>query len=343
MSTGLLLVQLGSPASLNISDIETYLHRYLGDWHTMGKKSIFWQLLLKYIILPKAKYTSYGKYSRMFTRNNFTEMPLVTYSREFLAAVRKEFANSEAVKQNRITNYSSISLAYQFGCKPSIEETLKQFEEEGIDTVHVLPLYPQRAGVTTQSAIDSVLECAKKIQFKGNILVANGFCQNPAWVREVAKTISEQIEPEDTLVISCHSIQSWRVKNGRDPYQIDCEQSVRDISAMLREFAGDKYQGEALTVYQSRYRSGKVPSRKWLGPSLVETVQHLGAQKKPIIVVTPVFTADNLETISEVDDEIAEVYYKAGGPRLKRVPCLDARPSWIKAFVEEILPAAKFN
>lgn len=341
MTTGLLLIQLGSPASLDANDIEVYLHQFLGDWHTTGKKSLFWQILLKYVILPKGKFTSLNKYKAMFDKHNFSEMPLVTYSEEFVNAVRKEFVSSQARAQGKVADYASIRLAYQFGCKPSIGETLKQFEAEGIDTVHVLPLYPQRAGVTTDAATDNVTSATKAVNFKGNILFAAGFCQYDAWNREVAKSICEKIEEDDVLLISFHAIQSWRVKKG-DPYRDDCEQSFKGICQSLTEIAGSKFSGEAHLVYQSKYKPGKLPSGKWLGPSLVETLQKLGQQKKPVTVVSPVFTADNLETIYEIDDEVSEVYYKAGGPRLKRVPCLDARPSWITAFVEEILPALKF-
>ncbi|MCQ2091710.1 MAG: ferrochelatase [Fibrobacter sp.] len=331
MSTGLLLVQLGSPASLDVNDIETYLHQFLGDWHTTGKKSICWQLLLKHVILPKGKFTSQKKYQDMFAKNNFKEMPLVAYSSEFLAAVRKEYAN-----------YASIQLAYQYGCAPSIGDALQQFEKDGIDTVHVLPLYPQRAGVTTQAAIDNVLDCAKAIGFKGSIRVANGFYQCEAWAREVAKSISEKIEEDDTLLVSFHSFQTWRVEKAGDPYRKDCEQSIASITKSLKEIAGNRFSGNAQLVYQSKYKPGKLPSGKWLGPSLVETLQKLGQQKKPVVVVSPVFTADNLETIYEIDDEVSQVYYNAGGPRLKRISCLNSRESWITAFVNEILPALKF-
>lgn len=341
MSKGLLLVQLGSPASLDVNDIEVYLHQFLGDWHTIGKKSLFWQFLLKHVILPKGKFSSLKKYSDMFAKNNFTEMPLVTYSEEFSNAIRKEFATSQARVQGKVADYASIKLAYQFGCKPSTSDTLKQFEAEGIDEVHILPLYPQRSGVTTDAAIDNVTRAVMAVNFKGTILAAAGFCQFEAWSREVAKSISEKLQRDDILLFSCHSIQSWRVKKG-DPYQEDCEQSFKSTCQKLKEIAGDKFSGEAHLVYQSKYKPGKLPSGKWLGPSLVETLQRLGEQKKPVAVVCPAFTADNLETIYEIDDEVSEVYYKAGGPRLTRIPCLNARPSWIKTFVDKILPALKF-
>lgn len=342
MSTALLLVQLGSPANLDVDDIETYLHQFLGDWHTIGKKSLFWKLLLKFVILPKGKFSSYDKYLQMFNSNDFKEMPLVTYSEEFLTALRRKFVASDALEQHKVEDYVTIRLAYQYGCTPSISETLKQLEKDGVDTVHMLPLYPQRSGVTTQAAIDNVLDCARKIKFKGKILSATGFCQNEAWAREVAKNISEQIEEEDTLLVSFHSIQSWRVENASDPYRSDCEQSFKNICQSLAEIAGDKFSGEAHLVYQSKYKPGKLPSGKWLGPSLAETLQQLGEQNKPVVVVSPVFTADNLETIYEIDDEVSQIYYSAGGPRLKRIPCLNANPDWITAFVEEILPALKF-
>lgn len=110
MSTALLLVQLGSPANLDVDDIETYLHQFLGDWHTIGKKSLFWKLLLKFVILPKGKFSSYDKYLQMFNSNDFKEMPLVTYSEEFLTALRGNSSHRTHWNSTRLkTTSQSVS------------------------------------------------------------------------------------------------------------------------------------------------------------------------------------------------------------------------------------------
>lgn len=314
--SGLLLVQLGSPAELNTEKIAEYLYEFLGDWHTIGKKLFFWKFLLRHCIIPKAKFKSYAKYKRMFDRNGFTEMPLVTYSNAFLKSVREALPEIQ------------VELAYQYGCKPSVKDALAAFAAKGISTIHVLPLYPQRAGVTTDAAIDLVLETARQTGFKGTLLFANGFYKASAWVREVSDLIKPYLQPEDTLVVSCHSIQEHRVMQG-DPYKDDCEASAKAIGELLGV--------TPVLAYQSKAGHGK-----WLGPSLVETVQKLGSGHKPIVIVSPAFTADNLETISEIDDEVAEIYKAAGGTNLKRVPCLNANPSWVKAFTQEILPDLEF-
>lgn len=313
---GLLLVQLGSPAELNSEKIGEYLYEFLGDWHTMGKRLFFWKFVLRHFILPKGKFTSYGKYKRMFDHNGFAEMPLITHSRNFLAAVQKALPDVQ------------VELAYQYGCKPSIQDALESFTSKGISTVHVLPLYPQRSGVTTDAAIDNVLDVARRIRFSGKLLCADGFCFSSAWVRAVSETIKPYVDESSTLVLSWHSVQSWRIEKG-DPYEKDCEQSSRDIGMLLGV--------TPVIAYQSKFGDGK-----WLGPSLIETVTKLGRENKPVVIACPAFTVDNLETIYEIDDEISEIYKNAGGTSLKRVPCLNADPAWIKALVEEILPNLKF-
>lgn len=315
---GLLLVQLGSPASLDIGNIAEYLYEFLGDWHTLGKKLFFWKFLLRHVIIPKGKFTSQAKYKRMFEHNGFTEMPLVTYSKQFLQSV-----------QNALPG-QNIELAYQYGSKPSIKDALQKFTEQGVETVKVVPLYPQRAGVTSQAAIDMVHETAMSMGFKGSLLYTNGFCHTEAWVREVSSLVKEQLEPHDTLVVSYHAIQSFRVEKLKDPYKDDCEASTAAIGMRLGT--------TPVLAYQSKAGHGK-----WLGPTLVDTVKKLGAEHKSIVIVSPAFTADNLETISEIDDEIAGVYYAAGGTKLKRIPCLNSNENWIKAFVQEILPNLDFK
>lgn len=314
---GLFFVQLGSPEALDTEKIAQYLYEFLGDWHTLGKKIFFWKFLLRHMILPKAKLTSLGKYKRMFDRNGFTEMPLVTYSNAFVNKIRKQMPDLP------------VELAFQYGCKPSVKDALENFRKKGVETIRVVPLYPQRAGVTTDAANDMVRETAKEMHLAAKILYANGFYKSKAWVREIVKLVQPILQPEDTLIVSCHAIQSWRVEKG-DPYKDECEASAKAI-------------GEALGVTPVLAYQSKAGHGKWLEPTLIDTVKKLGAEHKPIVIVSPIFTADNLETISEIDDEVAEIYKAAGGTSLKRVPCLNDNDSWVKAFVEEVLPNIEFK
>ncbi len=316
-SNGILLIQLGSPENLSEKAIATYLKEFLGDPHTLGKSSFFWNLLLNGIIVPFGKKKSFQKYKRLFEIGNFSEMPLVSYSNVFLKKLRQEISTTP------------IEIGFQYGCKPSIQDALQRLTAQGCHSVLAVPLYPQRSDVTSGAAIEQVKNAAAQIQFKGSVAAANGFFARPAWAREMANSIRPFLEPSDTLVLSFHGVQQWRIDNG-DPYEKDCIDGAQAIGNLLNT--------SPKVCYQSKYGTGK-----WLSPSLIQTLQELGQQKKNVVIASPAFTVDNLETIYEIDDEAQEIFKNAGGKIFKRVPCLNDSDSWVHSFAHEILPSLPLN
>ena len=58
------------------------------------------------------------------------------------------------------------------------------------------------------------------------------------------------------------------------------------------------------TTFQSKFGP-----EKWVGPSTVDYVAHLAKNgKKSIAVVAPAFSSDCVETLEEINEEIAEKY-----------------------------------
>lgn len=313
---GILFIQLGSPESLDKKAIGKYLYEFLGNKHTLGNPPFFWKPLLRSVILPKAKNASFEKYRKMFELGNFSEMPLVTHSKNFLSKVQEEFPEKK------------VALAFQYGSSPSIRDILLKWKSESVNKIYALPLYPQRAGATTEAAKDSLIEGVKKTHYLGNVFFAEGFSHLSAWISESANLIAPFLKKNSTLLLSFHGMQQWRIDAG-DPYEIDCQKSAQSI--------GEALSTTPIICYQSRYGKGK-----WLSPSLTSTLQHLGEKHADVVISTPSFIADNLETIFEIDYEAKEIFLRAGGKNFTRAPCLNARNSWVRAFAREIFPALSF-
>ena len=60
-----------------------------------------------------------------------------------------------------------------------------------------------------------------------------------------------------------------------------------------------------------------------------------------MLVASPGFTTDCLETIDEIGREVTEAFHKAGGERLVVVPRLNVQTAWIKAMTELVLTEAQ--
>ena len=67
---------------------------------------------------------------------------------------------------------------------------------------------------------------------------------------------------------------------------------------------------------------------------MLESFPGRGIEK--ILVLSPAFTADNLETLYEIDDEYKELFLENGGKSLTMVPSLNDSSKWADSIVEII-------
>ena len=71
--------------------------------------------------------------------------------------------------------------------------------------------------------------------------------------------------------------------------------------------------------FQSRFGS-----EPWLQPYTDETLEKLGNKNiKHLSVITPGFSADNIETLEEINMEGREEFLESGGEKFTYIPCLN--------------------
>mgnify|MGYP001004911758 FL=1 len=113
---------------------------------------------------------------------------------------------------------------------------------------------------------------------------------------------------------------------GSHCYKATCYQTTRLLADSL-QLPKNKY----ITTFQSQI------SENWLSPFTDTTILALAQNKiKKILVITPSFTTDCLETIYEIGKEYKEMFLRNGGEELTLVPCLNDSDSWVKAIAEII-------
>lgn len=316
MLDAILLVQLGSPEDASPKSVEKYLVEFLGDRHTLGNPPFYWNWLLKHIIAPKRSLRSAKKYQELVERAGVGEMPLIYYTRRFAEGISREIGPEIPVRY-----------AFEFGAKPSITDALQELEALGKKDIRVIPLYPQRSLVTTVAVRDLALAALKKFP-KLRMHFVDGFPLNAIWLEETLQSVLECWDKKCPILFSFHGTPLKWAKNG-DPYHLDCEAEVdwfrQKLSAMNPNV-------QVEISYQSRF--GPV---KWLGPFTSARAEEFGKEHQDLLVVCPSFTADNLETIHEIDVELQTIFKNAGGKTFTRVPCLNIRPSWVERFAKEIV------
>jgi ferrochelatase len=75
----------------------------------------------------------------------------------------------------------------------------------------------------------------------------------------------------------------------------------------------------------------------WVKPYTEDIVKQLPEEgKKKVLVFSPAFVADCLETIEEIGEEYKEVFMEHGGEEWQLVESLNVSPTWVNAVVQMI-------
>ena len=90
-------------------------------------------------------------------------------------------------------------------------------------------------------------------------------------------------------------------------------------------------EGKYTTTFQSRLDD------KWLKPYSDKVIADLATQgAKNILVFSPAFVADCLETIYEIGTEYQEIFREHGGGRVTLVPSLNTSDAWVRALEQMV-------
>lgn len=304
---GVLLSNLGTPASPSTEDVRRFLDEFLSDPKVVRAPRLFWLPLLRWVILPRRAPRSAHAYSKVWSERG---SPLLAWSIEQRAALSRALGDR-----------FRVALGMRYG-EPSLERGLAELEAAGVEEALVLPLYPQWSETTNGTTIERVreLEAAGRVRLRWH--AAPSFPDDPGYVRALATRAREHATGAiDHHVFSFHGLPESYVRRG-DPYQSECE---RTATALARELG--LADGSWTLAYQSRFGPGK-----WLGPATKDVLAEHARRKERVAVVLPGFAADCLETLEEIAIGLAEEFRAEGGRELVVVPALNAHPAWIEAL-----------
>jgi ferrochelatase len=316
---GVLLVNLGTPESSKSSHVGQFLTEFLSDPRVVDLPHWFWIPLLKLVIIPLRKGRIAGAYKKIWMDDG---SPLMVYSQSLCDGLNQQLGDQAQVR-----------LAMRYG-KPGIAEGLSALRDNGVNRLIILPMYPQYSVTTTASVDDAVTDALADMNWEPQIEFVSQYHDNPGWVHSIATTIRnfEQLHGRaGKILFSMHGIPRRLVEAG-DPYEQQCEQSVKAIAEVL------KMQEKCLLTYQSRV--GREP---WLQPYTDEVISELGKSGvKHIQVISPGFPVDCLETLEEIAIRYRELFLQAGGERFEYIPALndsEAHISLLASIVDQKLNA----
>ena len=165
-----------------------------------------------------------------------------------------------------------------------------------------------------------------KEKWQPAVRIVPAYYDEPAYIVALARSIEAAYAKAETkpdvLVCSYHGVPERYLQEG-DPYHCQCQKTTR----LLKERLGwDNTQ--ITTTFQSRFGP-----EEWLKPYTVEEVARLAERGiKNIAVCAPAFSADCIETLEEINEEIRESFEHAGGEQFTYIPCLNADDAHIAAL-----------
>ena len=208
-----------------------------------------------------------------------------------------------------------VDYAMRYG-NPAIHSKLNQFKQKGCNRIIIFSLYPQYSGPTTATVNDEVCKWMVKQKWQPSIRIIPPYFDNPEYISSISKSILKSFKENgkpDLLLLSFHGAPKRYLIEG-DPYHCQCVKSGRLIKEYLKLNNED-----FMMSFQSRFGS-----EPWLQPYTDETLEKLGNRKiKHLAVATPGFSADNIETLEEINIEGREEFMNSGGEKFTFIPCLN--------------------
>jgi len=310
-SVGVLLVNLGTPDATNAAAVRRYLREFLNDRRVIEEDTILWKFVLNAIILPMRPRRKGRDYEKIWNREK-NESPLKTITR----SQAEKLSAALALRGKRVV----VDWAMRYG-NPSIRSRLTALATQGCERILVMPLYPQYAAATSATVCDEVFRGLMDMRWQPSLRIAPPYFDEPVYIEAVATSLEAHLKTltfaPDVIIASFHGIPKSYFDKG-DPYYCHCAKTTRLLRTRLQ-----LDDSKLIMTFQSRFGRAE-----WLQPYTDVTVKELAAQgARNLVVITPGFAADCLETLEEIAGENAEYFRHAGGENFAAIPCLnDSEP-----------------
>ena len=318
-TTGILLINLGSPKKLTKKSVREYLKVFLSDDYVLDLPKILQQIILRVFILPFRPKKTLEAYELIWTPEG---SPLITST--------ESIAKKLSLKTGWDVDYA---MRYE---DPSIENALLNFKNKGIYKIIVISLYPHNALATTITTEMETRIVANKLSEDFELVFTKPFFDNEIYINAIANTIKPCLEKAsfDKIVFSYHGIPKRQAKKTDETGvhcfsdsncceiagdgSKDCYRShtriASDLTAKKLGLSDDQWE----VAYQSRLGPG------WLTPFTDKRLAELPEEgKKNIAVLCPSFISDCLETLEEIDIRGRKTFFDAGGKIMTYIPCLN--------------------
>ena len=216
---------------------------------------------------------------------------------------------------------------------PFTAEAVAEVSAWGAPELVLLPLYPQYSFATTSSSLKEWKRLFHPIGTAPRTYTIEQFFDHPLYIQAVVEKIALSLirfdQPERAqIVFSAHGLPLSLIERG-DPYARQVAETVRRVME----------RGGWSNAYTLCYQS-KVGRRKWLSPSLIDTIERLAHSEEKNLLVAPIaFVTEHIETLHEINIEARDKALKLGVNQFEMMPAVGDSPTFISALAALVLKA----
>ena len=326
----LLLINLGTPDSPSYLDVFKYLREFLMDGRVIDIPYIFRFFLVTLIICPIRSFSSGKIYKKLWDLSGGVS-PLLKNT--------EELTNKLNQKQEEYNVF--YAMRYQ---KPSIQQALSEIKKTNPSELIIFPLFPHYASATSGSIFEDVSKKLSREWVIPSFKFISQYYDHPSFIDAWADAAKDfNLSDYDKVIFSYHGLPNSQVNKVYFDNQCDgknCEHEINNDNYYCYKatvYETSKLIAEKLSLPRDQYEV-TFQSRltnNWLEPFSDVVLENLPAEGiKKVLVFSPAFTSDCLETVIEIGDEYEELFIKAGGQTLDYVPSLNFSDAWVQAIID---------
>ncbi len=302
--TGVLLIQLGTPDSPSVPDVRKYLREFLNDARVIDLPWLARKILVNLIIVPFRAPKSTKIYKKLWTDNG---SPLLFYSVRLKEKLQKIIGDKYEIE---------LAMRYQ---SPSMDDALEKMRRENYDRILIFPLFPQYASATSGSAVDKAMKIIKKWWVIPEVKMITQFWNDEGYLNSfVERGKRYNINEYDHVLFSYHGLPVRQVDkvhfDGKPCSEHNCENEITEENKYCykaQSYATTRTLAEKLNIPKEKYTvcfQSRL-DKNWLTPFTDKTIIDLANKgAKKLLVFSPAFVADCLETVIEIRDEYQQLF-----------------------------------
>ena len=305
----IVLLNMGGPN--NLHEVEMFLKNMFADKNILTMKSNLLRKLVGGLIVFNRAESSQEIYRELGGKS-----PIVGHTKKLVAKLQK-----------RLGEKCIVDFAMRY-TPPFAMEVIERLNSEEVDTIYLIPLYPQYSTTTTKSSLEDFEEAYHKSGGTALLVEIKHFFQNRSYnraiIESIKKSMGEDAYCDFDIIFSAHGLPKKIVDAG-DVYEKHINRHIAILKEMMQE------EGMAFHNVHLAYQS-KVGRMEWLTPSLEEKLKTV--RNRGVIIFPIAFTIDNSETDFELDVEYRAIAKELGFKEYRVCSCPNDSEFFVDAIIE---------